>query len=159
MDTALEHIHAKIAELETKIAGLRIAEREILALDEVSARQARSELGPKQRQKAGPKPTTDQPKRRGRPKASEPTEGRQTIGAAITEVLDQHGPLSAAEIAETIKATGREIDNRSVSFALQTLKKRGLAKNTGGKWSAPKARGRRGRPMSSGDANEAVSAG
>jgi len=158
MDTALEHIHAKIAELETKIAGLRIAEREILALDKVPARQARTELEPKQRQKPGPKPTA-QPKRRGRPKASEPAEGRQTIGAAITEVLDQRGPLSAAEIAEHIKATGRDIDNRSVSFALQTLKKRGLAKNTDGKWAAPKTRGRRGRPSSSGDAHEAVSAG
>jgi hypothetical protein len=122
MDTALESIHAKIAELETRIADLRIAEREILALGKVSAPQARTESEPKQRQKPGPKPT-DQPKRRGRPKASEPAEGRQTIGAAIAEVLDQHGALSAAEISERIKATGRDIDNRSVSFALQALKK------------------------------------
>lgn len=158
MDTALEHIHAKIAELETRIADLRIAEREILALDKVSAQQARTEFEPTQRQKPGPKPT-DQPKRRGRPKASELTEGRQTIGAAITEVLDQRGLLSAAEIAEHIKATGRDIDNRSVSFALQTLKKRGLAKNTDGKWAAPKTRGRRARSVSSADTQEAVSAG
>lgn len=158
MDTALENIHAKIAELETRIADLRIAEREILALDKISAPRARTESEPKQRQKPGPKPT-DQPKRRGRPKASEPTEGRQTIGAAIAEVLDQHGALSAAEISERIKATGRDIDNRSVSFALQALKKRGLAKNTDGKWAAPKARGRRGRPMSSGNAADVASAG
>ncbi|MFA5952959.1 MAG: winged-helix domain-containing protein, partial [Hyphomicrobium sp.] len=81
------------------------------------------------------------------------------IGAAIAEVLDQHGALSAAEISERIKATGRDIDNRSVSFALQALKKRGLAKNTDGKWAAPKARGRRGRPMSSGNAADVASAG
>ena len=158
MDTALEHIHAKIAELEARISDLRIAEREILSLDKVSGRQARTESEPKQRQKPGPKPA-DQPKRRGRPKAGEPTEGRQTIGAAITEVLVEHGPLSAAEISERIKATGRDIDNRSVSFALQTLKKRGLAKNTDGKWAAPKTRGRRGRPMSGVDTTDVVSEG
>lgn len=158
MDTALENIHAKIAELETRIADLRIAEREIMSLDNVSGRQTKTESEPKQRQKSGPKPT-EQPKRRGRPKASEPTEGRQTIGAAIAEVLDQHGALSAADISERIKATGRDIDNRSVSFALQTLKKHGLAKNTDGKWAAPKMRGRRARSVSSADAQEAASAG
>jgi len=158
MDTALENIHAKIAELETRIADLRIAEREIMSLDNVSGRQTKTESEPKQRQKSGPKPT-EQPKRRGRPKASEPTEGRQTIGAAIAEVLDQHAALSAADISERIKATGRDIDNRSVSFALQTLKKRGLAKNTDGKWAAPKMRGRRARSVSSADAQEAASAG
>ncbi|WP_166796089.1 hypothetical protein [Methylocella tundrae] len=39
MPTAVEQIHAKIAELETKIADLRIAERELLALEKSSARQ------------------------------------------------------------------------------------------------------------------------
>ena len=37
MDTSIERLHAKIAELETKIADLRIAERELLALDGSSA--------------------------------------------------------------------------------------------------------------------------
>ncbi|WP_425293992.1 winged-helix domain-containing protein [Methylocella tundrae] len=45
--------------------------------------------------------------------------------------MDQHGALSAAEIAEHVKATGRDINNRTVSFALQALKKRGLAKKHG----------------------------
>jgi len=157
MDTAIERIHAKIAEMEARIRDLRIAERELLALDKISARQTRTEFEPKQRQKPGPKPA-QQPKLRGRPKASASTEARQTIGAAITEVLDQHGALSAAEIAEHIKTTGRDIDNRSVSFALQTLKKRDVVKSADGKWTL-KARPRRARPMSSGDIQETVSAG
>jgi len=42
MDTALERIQAKIAELETKIVNLRIAERELVALDKISAQPART---------------------------------------------------------------------------------------------------------------------
>nr|WP_322847432.1 hypothetical protein [Methylocella tundrae] len=143
MDTSIERIHAKITELETKIADLRIAERELLALDESSARQAPVASAPKRKQKPGPK-ASPRPKLKGK-KASEPDAARQTIGAAIADVLDQHGPLLAAEIAEHVKATGRDINNRTVSFALQALKKRGLAKNTDGKWAAPKARSRRSR--------------
>jgi predicted transcriptional regulator len=44
------------------------------------------------------------------------------------------GALSAAEIAEHIRATGRDINNRTVSFSLHALKKRGLAKSADGKW-------------------------
>jgi hypothetical protein len=43
----VEHIHTKIAELETKIADFRVAEREILALDQVSAPPARTASEPK----------------------------------------------------------------------------------------------------------------
>jgi hypothetical protein len=151
MDTSLERIHAKIAELETRIADLRVAERELLTLDEHPGRQARVASEPKAKakpkQKAAPKATV-QPKRRGRAKVAEPAEASQTIGAAITEVLGEHGALSAAEIAERIKAKGRDINNRTVSFALQALKKRGLAKNTNGRWTAPKPRSRNARPSS-----------
>ena len=56
----------------------------------------------------------------------------QTIGAAIADVLGQHGALSAAEIADHIRATGRDINNRTVSFSLQALKKRGLVKSADG---------------------------
>jgi repressor of nif and glnA expression len=80
--------------------------------------------------------------------ASKAAEPRQSLAAAISEVLDQHGALSAAELSERINAAGREVNNRAVSFALQGLKKRGLAKNTDGKWSAGKARGRRVRSTS-----------
>ena len=155
MDTSLERIRAKIAELEAKIADLRIAERELLALDQVSAPPTRTASEPKLKQKPGPKAKQKpRPKLRGEPRASEPAEPRQTIGAAISEVLDQHGALSAADIAERIKATGRDINNRTVSFALQALKKRGLAKNKDGKWTPSKTRSRRSQPASEGGAPE-----
>ncbi len=131
MDTSLERIRAKIADLETKVADLRIAERELQALDRAPAaktRKTRTVATAKPR--ATPKRT---PKAKGAPRS-------QTIGAAIVEVLDKNGSVSAAEIAENIKATGRDITNRTVSFALQALKKRGLAKNTDGKWSTGKGR-------------------
>ncbi|MBA3726610.1 MAG: hypothetical protein H0W86_09190 [Armatimonadetes bacterium] len=72
-------------------------------------------------------------------------DARQTIGAAIADVLGQHGALSAAEIADRIKAAGRDISNRAVSFSLQALKKRGLVKSADGRWTLPKARSRRAR--------------
>jgi hypothetical protein len=129
MDTSLERIRAKITELETKITDLRIAERELQALEKASAPKT----------KAAPR-LMPKPKAKRKPEAAGEGAPRQTIGAAITEVLDQHGPLSAAEIAEQVKAAGRDITNRTVSFALQALKKRGLAKSAEGKWSSAKAR-------------------
>jgi len=153
MDTTLERIHAKIAELEMKILNLRITERELQALDKISARRTKTTPEPKARQKPGPKPTL-RPKLRGKPKASGDAERRQTIGAAISAVLAEHGALSAAAIAEHVKATGRDINNRTVSFALQALKKRGLVKNTDGKWAAAKARARRAPSLSGVSANE-----
>jgi hypothetical protein len=153
MATVLEQIRAKIDELETRIADLRVAERELLALEKVTARKARTASEPKPRRKSGPRaalksePTTSRRlKLRGEPMASEPSTARQTIGAAISGVLGQHGALSAAGIAEHIKATGQDLSNRSVSFALQALKTRGLAKNMDGKWTAPRTRGPRARP-------------
>lgn len=142
MDTALERIHTKITELEVKIANLRIAEHELEALDKIAVRQTRTASEPKAKQKPGPKPTL-RPKLTGKPKASSDAVARSTIGAAISAVLAEHGPLSPAEIAEHVKAAGRDINNRTVSFALQALKKRGHVKNTDGRWAAPKARGRR----------------
>jgi hypothetical protein len=94
MDTSLERIRAKIAELEAKIVALRIAEREIQALEKLPSRRTRPGPGPK-------------PKRK--PEASNQAEARQTIGSAIADVLGQQGALSAAEIAEHIRATGRDI--------------------------------------------------
>jgi hypothetical protein len=135
MDTSLERIRAKIAELEAKIADLRIAEREILALEKLPARKTRPASGLKPK----PKPKL-------KPEASNQAGARQTIGSAIADVLGQQGALSAAEIAEHIRATGRDINNRTVSFSLQSLKKRGLAKSADGKWALSKADSRRVRP-------------
>jgi hypothetical protein len=121
--TTLERIRAKIAELEAKLADLRIAERELLALEKLSARNTRTVPGPKRK-----------------PKASDQKEARHTIGAAIADVLGQHGALSSTEIAGHIRTTGRDINNRAVSFSLQALKKRGLVKSADGKWALPKVR-------------------
>jgi hypothetical protein len=78
MDTSIERIRAKIAELEAKLSNLRIAERELLAL----------ETAPAPRTKAVPRL---KPKRK--PKANRPSPVRQTIGAAIAQVLGEHGAL------------------------------------------------------------------
>ena len=51
MDTSLERIRAKIAELEAKIADLRIAEREIRALEKLPSRKTRPGPGPKPKRK------------------------------------------------------------------------------------------------------------
>ncbi|SFK90933.1 hypothetical protein SAMN05444581_1522 [Methylocapsa palsarum] len=144
MLTSLERIHEKIADLETKISHLRIAERELLALDKGSSRQTKA--APSPAPKAKQKPATKSSSRKlqtSKPPASKAAEPRQSVAAAISEVLGQHGDLSASEISGLINAAGPEVNNRSVSFALQGLKKRGLAKNTGGKWSVGKERSRR----------------
>lgn len=141
MDTALERIRSKIEELEAKLADLRIAERELLDLDKPSGQKAKALPAQviKSLVEADPVPVA-----KARKAAPEP-EKPATIGAAITDVLQQHGTLSAAAIAEQIVATGRDINNRAVSFALQALKKRGLVKSAGGEWSLGKARAKRGR--------------
>jgi hypothetical protein len=126
METSLDLIRQKIAELEAKIADLQIAERELLALEKAPAT-------PKPKKTPGPKP-------RGKSAPDTGEKPRQTIGAAIAEVLSQHGPLAVAEIADQIKAGGRDIDRRSVSYSLQAMKKQGLVKSADGKWTLPKAR-------------------
>ncbi|ACK50691.1 conserved hypothetical protein [Methylocella silvestris BL2] len=155
MDTSLERIRSKIVELEQKIADLRIAERELHALEGAPAAKPRGRAAaapvaaaPASAPPASPAKTPVAKTRvakasvgkRGPRKASAEGAPRQTIGAAISEVLDKHGALPAAEISEQIKATGRDINNRMVSFALQAMKKRGLVKNSDGKWSTAKPR-------------------
>lgn len=139
MDTALERIRAKISELEADLVNLRIAERELVNLDRPSTRRAKSL--PAEVVKSEVEPQT----RTAAKKADAETGKRETIGTAITEVLQQHGALSAAGIAEQIVATGRDINNRAISFALQAMKKRGLVKTADGEWSLGKARAKRGR--------------
>jgi hypothetical protein len=125
MATSLERIRAKIAEFEARLTDLRIAERELVALEPAPARGTTTpraaKLKPIRREKVAPP-------------------ARQTIGAAITDVLNAHGALPAAEIAEQIKAGDREIGKRTVSQSLQALKKLGRVKMRGGKWMLPKAR-------------------
>lgn len=156
MDTTLERVHAKIADLEAKIADLRIVERELQALGEVSPRRQALAPAPASAPKATRKPGP-KVKPKNAPKASEPAGARQTIGAAITEVLGQQGPLTVAQIAEHIEATGRDIDKRAISFSLQALKKRGLVKNANGKWTV-KTSSRRSQPSPSAEAHETAAA-
>ncbi len=131
MDT-LERIRAKIAEVEAKLADLKIAERELVALAPAPARAAAPT--------PAPAPVREFKGRPGRkPKAA--TGGpRQTIGAAITDALDDQSALSVAEIAARIEATGRAIDKRSISYSLQAMKKQGRVKASDGNWILAKPR-------------------
>ncbi len=129
MQMSLDLIRTKIAELETRIADLRITERELLALG----------AAPVERPRVGRKPRMQgmATERARAPRAPGP---RKTIGAAIAEVLGQHGPLEVAEIADHILSTGRDINRRTVSYSLQAMKKQGLVKAGDGKWGLSKAR-------------------
>jgi hypothetical protein len=84
--SALSLVEMARSELEATIADLRIAERELQALEKLPARKTRPAPAPK------PKPKL-------KPEASNQAEARQTIGSAIADVLGQEGALSAAEMA------------------------------------------------------------
>jgi hypothetical protein len=136
MNTSLERIREKIAELEGQIANARIAEREILILEREGSSPRKPALGrpPKAKPAARRKAVETEAASVGQPEA------RQSIAAAITGVLGAHGSLPAAKIAEELKASGRDITNRTVSFSLQGLKKRRLVKSANGEWSLLKVR-------------------
>jgi Fe2+ or Zn2+ uptake regulation protein len=69
----------------------------------------------------------------------------QTVGAAITDVLSHNGALPLAELAEQIRAAGREVSGGTLSNTLQTMKKRGAVTSGDGKWMLPKTRTARAR--------------
>ena len=125
MAKSLELIRAKITELEAKLTDLRIAERELVALEPARVRKSTT-------------PRVAKPKAMRRERVASPA--RPTISAAIADVLNAHSALPAAEIAEYIKAGGREIGKRTISHSLQALKKQGRVKIRGGKWMLLKAR-------------------
>jgi len=128
MKTSIDRIRAKITELEARITDLRIAERELEALGAVSAPRGKSKA------KAKRKSATDNA-----------SEARQTVGAAITEILKRTGALPLSELAEQITAAGREVSGGTLSNTLQTMKKRGTVESGGGKWMLPKPRAKRAR--------------
>ncbi len=123
MKTSIEHVRAKITELEARIADLRIAERELEALD--AAPVLRGKLKAKAKRKSA---------------THNASEARQAVGAAITEILNWTGALPLAELAEQLRAAEREVSSGTLSNTLQTMKKRGTVKSGGGKWMLPKTR-------------------
>ena len=78
MKTSIEHIRAKITELEARITDLRITERELEALDTAPA--PRGKLKAKAKRKSA---------------THNASEARQTVGTAITEVLNSDRRASA----------------------------------------------------------------
>jgi len=128
MKTSIDRIRAKIVDVEARITDLRIAERELEALDTTPAPRG------KLKAKAKRKPKTDGA-----------TIAPQTVGAAITDVLSRNGALPLAELAEQMRTTGREVSGGTLSNTLQTMKKRGAVKSAGGKWMLPKPRAREAR--------------
>jgi hypothetical protein len=128
MKTSIDRIRAKITELEARITDLRITERELEALDTAPAPRG------KLKAKAKRKPAT-----------RDASEARQTVGAAITEVLKRTGALPLAELAEQLRAAEREMSGGTLSNTLQTMKKRRAVKSGGGKWMLPKTRARKAR--------------
>ena len=129
MKTSIDRIRAKIADLEARIADLRITERELEALDAEPV--LRTKLKAKAKRKPAPRNVS---------------EARQTIGAAITEVLNRTGALPLAELAEQLRAAEGEVSGGTLSNTLQTMKKRGAVTSGGGKWMLPKARAKRASP-------------
>jgi hypothetical protein len=127
MTAALEQIRAKIVELEAKLADLRTAEHELEALE------------PSQPAAATRKPKAKRP---GRPHATAPrsSKPRQTIAAAIRDILAQHGALPLRDIAAHIKTTNRRVKSQSVANSLKEMRRRGILTNTGGEWALAKAR-------------------
>jgi hypothetical protein len=128
MKKSIKHLRAKITELEARIADLRIAKRELETLD------------------ATPAPRT-KPKAKAKRKSAthNPSEARQTVGAAITEVLTRTGALPLAELAEQLRTAEREVSSGTLSNTLQVMKNRGAVKSSGGKWMLPKTRAKRAR--------------
>ena len=123
MKASIDHIRAKITELEARIADLRVAERELEALDAAPTPKAKPKIKAKRQ-----------------PKTGVATTARQTVGAAIAEVLSRNGALQLAELAEQLRTAGREVSGGTLSNTLQTMKKRGTVKSGEGKWMLPKTR-------------------
>jgi hypothetical protein len=119
---SLTQIRAQIAELETKIANLRIAEREVEALEPASQRRA-----------------TPKAKVAQKPKPESVAKTQQTVGDAIIEVLGRNASLPLADIAEEISKAGRDVRIGTVSTTLGRLQSRGIVKSGGGIWKLAKA--------------------
>jgi hypothetical protein len=132
MTTSLERLRAKISELEGQLVNLRIAERELTILEDSSPQKTRHASK-----------SASLPARKTAPDVVRAAGLKQTIGATITEILNQHGTLTVPGIAEHVHAAGRDISNRAISFGLQALKRHGLVKSSGGEWTLRQSRRKR----------------
>jgi len=120
-DNALALIQAKITETEEKLAKLRVTERELSGLTKGSA--ARS--------------VGSTPVKRGRPpkvamssSSSDEEPRKSSLTGRLRDFLKANSPSSALAIAE-----GLSVETRPISFALQTLKRKGEVKSKDGEWS------------------------
>ena len=95
MKTSIDRIRAKIADLEARITDLRIAERELEALDTTPAPQGKLKAKAKRKQAT-----------------HNASEARQTVGAAITEVLNRTGASSARRTRRTVEDGGEGGEQR-----------------------------------------------
>ncbi len=130
MESSLERVRNQIATLELQITNLRIAEREILALSSTPA--ARPSRTPQSKPAAEPEARKQIIRRKRRIIA--PALARQSITSSVADILRANGSLPVAAIAKEIRRTRRNVSNRAVSFAVQELKRRGVAVKNGAQW-------------------------
>ena len=142
MPTAVEQIHTKIAQLEAQSATFHRRTRAPGSRQDFSATnkdspnaKSKAEAGPKAKREAAPRP-------RGPKAASGQTQPGQPW-ARPSPRSSANMALPAAEVAERIKATGRDIDNRSSPLPCRSLKSAASPKTPDGKWTAATRRGRK----------------
>jgi len=120
-DNALALVQAKIVEIESQLAKLRVTEGELKKLAGLSARRAIAP-GPAKRSRVAVAEKADADLGGSEPKKS--------VTGRIRDFLAQNTGSSAQAISE-----GLGVDTRPISFALQALKRRGEVKMKDGEWS------------------------
>jgi len=125
LETSLERIRARIAKLENSLINLRITESEIYALEGAPTKTDKVQAEPPRKRGRKPKVVTSEAAESG---------AELSISATIKSLLKQNGPLSVKAMAAHIATAGRDINNRSLSFTLQALKKQGFVRSVAGEW-------------------------
>jgi len=120
MDNALSLIQAKIAEVEAKLAHLKVAEAELSKLA-----------------KSPSKFRVAAPTKKSKVTVATDANNDKPLTQRIRDVLRSSDGMTALQIIELLA-----VENRAVSFALQAMKRRGEAKNKDRVWSIAKRRGR-----------------
>jgi len=110
MANTLDKIREAIAEHEEKLGDLRAAEKVVVALE---GRLQSLRISGKDGNQTMPE--------------------RQTVGAAIMTALSD-GQKNLGAILEHVNATGKNVNDQSISSALQILKKKNLIVRRGRMW-------------------------